>query len=154
MKRVSQAQLKLIQDAGGRVTREPSVDVKMDDKMAAFFSEFTTLIKEIREPEIVEKIVEVEKLVPVEKVVEKIIEKPVEKIVDRIVEKEIDRAPRSIDIDRDVDGLISKVYVTERGKETAYMFVRNEWGLALSIESPERTLMIIRDEANQIIGVR
>ena len=45
------------------------------------------------EPKIIEKIVEVEKLVevPVEKIVEKIIEVPVEKIVEKIVEVPVDR---------------------------------------------------------------
>jgi len=143
MKTISQAQLKLIQDSGVKVSRvEEIVDNKMSEIVTTFFSEFTTLMKGIREPEekIVEKIIEV----PVEKVVEKIVEKPVEKIVEKVVE--IERPRLNVSVTRDSDGMVTEV--------SGYKVDRNSWGLAERMSNGKESIVFIRDDQNRLIGTK
>jgi|32_taG_2_1085360.scaffolds.fasta_scaffold35059_3 hypothetical protein len=153
MKTISQAQLKAIESRGATVLHRP-------DEMSAFFSEFTALIKGLREPEIIEKIVEV----PIEVEVEKVVEVPVEKIVEKIVEVPIEKVVekpvierprvRSVDVDRDSDGLVRTICITDDKTETVYTIERNEWGLATGYSGGDRVVEIVRDEMNEIKGLK
>ena len=144
MKTISQARLKLIKESGGKVIAPPTVEEQVDSKvnsqMSQFFSEFTTLIQDIRKPEIVEKIIEV----PVEKVVEKIVEKPVEKIVEKVVE--IERPRSNVSVTRDSDGMVTEV--------NGYKVARNSWGLAERMSNGKENIVFIRDDQNRLIGIK
>lgn len=144
MKTISQARLKLIKESGGKVTVPPTVEEQVDSKvnsqMSQFFSEFTTLIQDIRKPEIVEKIVPVEKVV--EKIVEKIVEVP--KVVEKVVE--IERPRSNVSVTRDGDGMVTKV--------SGYKIARNSWGLAESMSNGKENIVFIRDDQNRLIGTK